>query len=296
MTDPDDDGDPLLVRPYLLGEPGGTTPPASPQTWPEGAAEPVASPGSPDTSPPVPDPPPRRPRRTRLLLVLAVALVLVLAGAAGLVAALLPEPASRTALPVDIPLPSVVVSEPAAVTTAAPPAASTAATTGSRARATSSPTASSLSPAPSTTPASSAPGPASTAPPANRLAPPATDKVGLIHGNGGLCLDLNGAVAVDDNRIQVFTCNDTAAQVWTVAADGTMRVVGKCAVAADDGTVRITSCDGRRSAQWRTGDNSALVNLASEDCLTDPGSGARSGTGVRIEDCSGADRQRWQLP
>ncbi|GAA3338074.1 hypothetical protein GCM10020358_16830 [Amorphoplanes nipponensis] len=103
-------------------------------------------------------------------------------------------------------------------------------------------------------------------------------------------------MAVDDNHIQVFTCNDTAAQRWTVAADGTLRVMGKCAVAADDGTVRITGCDGRPAAQWRAGGNGTLLQLATGDCLTDPGSGTRSGTGVRIEDCSGAERQRWQLP
>jgi hypothetical protein len=127
------------------------------------------------------------------------------------------------------------------------------------------------------------------------IAPP-VDRVGRIHGPGGLCLDLNGGVPTEGNHIQVFTCNDSPAQVWSLAADGTLRVVGRCAVAADDGTVRIRGCDGRRSAQWRAGRDRALVNLAAGDCLTDPGTGTRSGTGVRIEDCSGAERQRWELP
>jgi hypothetical protein len=84
--------------------------------------------------------------------------------------------------------------------------------------------------------------------------------------------------------------------VFNLAADGTLRVVGKCAVAADDGTVRILGCDGRRSAQWRAGQDRALVNLAAGDCLTDPATGTRPGAGVRIEDCSRAERQRWELP
>ena len=128
------------------------------------------------------------------------------------------------------------------------------------------------------------------------MAPPAADRVGRIQGPGRLCLDLNGAVAVDNNHIQVFDCNQSGAQVWTVAADGTLRVLGKCAAAADDGAVRITGCDGRRTAQWRTGPDRTLVNLARDACLTDPSTGTRVGAGVRVESCSGADRQRWDLP
>ena len=302
MTDRDEDADPLLVRPYIQNDPGDPAPTTSAQTWPEAA-----------TDTPAPDPVPTPPgtpapiashraalSRRRPLLLLAVALLLVLAGATAVVAAMLPESGPRTALPVDIPLPSVVVTEPAPTApTATPPAATEATTATTPTRPTSSPTASSPpSPAATTTAPSpsSAPARTTTRPPDAQLAPPPADRAGRIHGNGDVCLDLNGAVAFDGNHIQVFTCNDTSAQVWTVAADGTLRVVGKCAFAADDGAVRIAGCDGRRSAQWRTGDNGALVNLAREDCLTDPGTGTRSGTGVRIEDCSGADRQRWQLP
>jgi len=304
MTDRDDDGDPLLVRPYLLGEPGSTPPHASAQTWPEAAAEPAAVPESPDATVPIrlPAPPPRRGRRHRrpLVLLVAAALTLALLGAAALAASLLPEPRTPSALPIDAPLPTLVASPPAPATTAAPTVATpatTAATT--RPRAVGSPPA---TPAPKTKPKPTTKGPSAvpatpTASPAvDQLAPPAADRIGRIHGNGGLCLDLNGALAVDGTQIQVFTCNDTAAQRWTVATDGTLRIVGKCAASADDGTVRLATCDARRAAQWRAGPDDILVNLATGDCLTDPSNGTQSGTAVRTEDCSAAERQRWELP
>ena len=216
MTDRDDEDDPLLVRPYLRGEPGSTTPHASTQTWPEAAAKPAAAPTT-----------------------------------------------------------TAAATRPQAV--GSPPATSAPTTR---------PTAAGRSAAPATTTAS---------PAVDQLVPPAVDRVGRIHGNGDLCLDLNGALAVDGTQIQVYTCNDTAAQRWTVAADGTLRIVGKCAAAADDGAVRLAGCDGRRAEQWRAGPEDGLVSLATGDCLTDPSAGARSGTAVRVEDCSATEGQRWEL-
>jgi hypothetical protein len=299
MTDRDDDGDPLLVRPYLRDDPGGTAPPAAGPTWPEAAAEPVAAPEPAGATAvlPVAAPAPRGAGRRRLILVLAAALVLVLLGTAAAVWSLLPGPGLTSAGPVGAPLPAPLVSEPAPASTPAPTGREPETTAANRARPASSPTRT-PSPAPTTarTSAAPAPPPAATSEPVPMLIPPPGDRVGRINGPGGLCLDLNGGVPADNNHIQVFTCNDTPAQVWTLAADGTLRVVGRCAVAADDGAVRITGCDGRRTAQWRAGQDRTLVNLAAGDCLTDPGTGTRVGAGVRTEDCSGAERQRWRLP
>jgi len=297
MTDRNDEGDPLLVRPYLLGEPGGAAPPASGQTWPEAAAAPVVEPEPAGATVvlPVVAPRPRGSGRRRLLLVLAAVLALVLIGTAALVSSLLPEPGATSAGPVDAPLPVPAVSEPPSAGTTAPTGAAPRTTAKTRTRATGRPTATPSSRA-TTISARAAPPRTTVTTPAPMLVPPVGDRVGRIHGPGGLCLDLNGGVAADNNHIQVFVCNDTPAQVWTLATDGTLRVVGRCAVAADDGTVRITGCDGRPAAQWRAGRDRALVNLAAGDCLTDPSTGTRSGAGARIEDCSGAERQRWELP
>jgi hypothetical protein len=125
---------------------------------------------------------------------------------------------------------------------------------------------------------------------------PSTARTGAIGGIGGLCLDVDGGVPKDGTIVQVFTCNGSAAQTWTVAADGTLQVVGKCAEAAEDGSVHIATCTGGNARQWRSAPNSALVNQSNAQCLTDPFAGQKPLGGVALSACAGADDQRWKLP
>ena len=120
--------------------------------------------------------------------------------------------------------------------------------------------------------------------------------MGVIRAGGNLCLDLNGGVPADGNHVQVFDCNNTVAQRWTLAADGTLRVVGRCAQVTADATVHIIGCDTRSAAQWRAGPDRTLVNLATSTCLTDPANGTRPATGVLVAACTGAPNQQWTLP
>lgn len=326
MTGQDEDGDPLLVRPYLRDEqaiPAPRSPESSPstasasaasaaETWPE-PGEPSPARGTPAVAAPGPGrrPPVPLPHSRRVLL--ACLTVLALTVASGLAFALWPGSDPADPGLADRPLPAVSATDPA------DPAAELGGGTGSPSAASSSaplprrrttipadkPDAAATGPGPTTAsaarPATSAPAgaaPGLAAPtPAPTLSPaPAAARVGVIGADGGLCLDLNGAVAVDDNHVQVFECNRTAAQVWTLATDGTLRVMDKCAQVIADGTVHITGCDSREAAQWRAGRNQSLVNVATNDCLTDPAAGTRSGAGVRVSDCAGAGNQRWQLP
>ena len=305
-----DDTEPLLVRPYILGGPGVPPPRTSAQTWPETAAEPASPPAADAPAPDSPAPgthaAPRR--RVRVAGLVALAAVLIAAAAVfGVVGALgsrsggSPQAIPDGSLP---PYPSSAV-----VTTSATGAPDR---TGAAPALPAPRTAASSSPAPSpsrsatATPSSARPvtsAPAGLAPtrrvptPEPTVSPvPGSARTGTITGAGGLCLDLNGGVAYDDNHIQVYECNRTSAQVWTLATDGTLRVAGMCARVARDGAVRVTRCDGRESAQWRAAANQALLHLATGACLTDPAAGARSGSGVRVADCAGAGNQRWRLP
>jgi hypothetical protein len=133
-------------------------------------------------------------------------------------------------------------------------------------------------------------------PPSDAFAPqPPVARTGTIRARNNLCLDLNGGVAADDNHIQVYECNGTDAQRWTLATDGTLGVLDKCAFATGDATVHIVTCDGRTPAQWRTS-GQTVVNAANGFCLTDPSNGAGSGTAVTVTSCSGAPNQSWFLP
>jgi hypothetical protein len=135
--------------------------------------------------------------------------------------------------------------------------------------------------------------PATPAEAARLAAPPQAARVGTITAGNGLCLDLNGGVPVDDNHVQVFGCNNTVAQQWTLASDGTLQVAGKCAQVTGDNTVHIIGCDAREQAQWRASTDDALVNVAAGACLT--GADTPS-TPVSVTTCDATDAQQWTFP
>jgi hypothetical protein len=308
VTDHDygDEQDPLLVRPFVLQDSESSDADPSTQTWPSATTREVRSQNASADEPPtqiIPRfTPPRRFSR-RVLLISGIGAVVVLAAAAAAFAALRPSMSTSVASGPDGPLPVVTgpaPSSPAAPTTGPPSEAAHPArhSASASAKASSSLTASSGTPSTSQ-PSSASQSAVATNSSGTGFGPhnvaPATDRTGPIRGQNGLCLDLTGALAFDDNHIQVFTCNSTNAQTWTLATDGTLRVMGKCALTVGDDTVHIVSCDARTTAQWQAS-NSTLVNAANGKCLTDPSGGRTSGTAVIVSACGGSASQRWSLP
>src|SRR5258707_14730736 len=56
----------------------------------------------------------------------------------------------------------------------------------------------------------------------------AASGTGQITGYQGLCLDDRSASTAAYNPIQVYTCNGTNAQQWTVGSNSTLQVLGMC--------------------------------------------------------------------
>ncbi|HEX3782109.1 MAG TPA: ricin-type beta-trefoil lectin domain protein [Pseudonocardiaceae bacterium] len=127
-----------------------------------------------------------------------------------------------------------------------------------------------------------------------------TGNAGPITGYAGLCLDDRGASTADYNPVQVYTCNGTAAQQWTVTGN-TLQTLGKCldvdAGATANGTaVDLYDCNGTGAQVWQPQADGALLNPQSGACLDDPDSSTTAGTQVQIWACSGAANQQWKLP
>jgi hypothetical protein len=123
---------------------------------------------------------------------------------------------------------------------------------------------------------------------------------GAITGYQGLCLDDSNASTADYNPIQVYTCDSTAAQQWTVESNSTLQVLGKCldvngGDTTNGTTVDLYDCNGTGAQTWVPQPNGALVNPQSGKCLEDNGSGG-SGTQAIIYDCNGEADQQWTLP
>jgi chitinase len=128
-----------------------------------------------------------------------------------------------------------------------------------------------------------------------------TQPTGRITGYGGKCVDIASAATANGTAIQLYDCNGTAAQTWTVASDGSIKGLGKCldvtaAGTANGTTIQLYDCNGTGAQQWAKGTNNTLVNPASGRCLDATGPSSANGTRLQIWDCSGAANQQWTLP
>jgi chitinase len=130
--------------------------------------------------------------------------------------------------------------------------------------------------------------------------PPPTGATGPITGYEGLCLDDRSASTANFNPIQVYTCNGTNAQQWTVESNNTLEVLGNCldidaAGTANGTTVDLYPCNGTAAQVWDPQSNGELINPNSGKCLDDTGFGG-SGTQVQIWSCADSSNQQWKLP
>jgi chitinase len=123
---------------------------------------------------------------------------------------------------------------------------------------------------------------------------------GKVTGYQGLCLDDRSASTANFNPVQVYPCNGTSAQQWTVGSGNTLQVVGKCldvnaAGTANGTTVDLYQCNGTGAQTWVPQSNGELLNPASGKCLDDTGFGG-AGTQVQIWSCADTANQQWKLP
>ncbi|MFB7115910.1 ricin-type beta-trefoil lectin domain protein [Streptomyces sp. NPDC056291] len=124
---------------------------------------------------------------------------------------------------------------------------------------------------------------------------------GAFVGLAGKCLDVAGGSTANGTAVQLYDCNSSAAQQWTVQPDGLVRALGKCldvasASTANGAKVQLYDCNGTGAQQWSynasTGD---VVNLAADKCLDVTDNSSANGTRAQIWSCTGAANQKWRL-
>ena len=125
---------------------------------------------------------------------------------------------------------------------------------------------------------------------------------GPIVGYGGLCVDVRGANSANFTPVQVYTCNGTSAQQWTVVQAGsTLHALGKCmdingGGTANGTTVDLYDCNNTAAQVFIPQSNGSLYNPQSGRCLDDTNWSTTPGTQLQIWDCSGNANQQWTLP
>ena len=122
-----------------------------------------------------------------------------------------------------------------------------------------------------------------------------------IKGDHGKCLDDHAASMVNGNKIDIFTCNNSAAQKWTLNSNKTLSVLGKCLTDRNytgAGTKLVLwTCIGHKNQQWHHRSNGEYVLATNGLCLTDPSGSSTDGTQVQIRVCNANLKdQRWSGP
>jgi GH18 family chitinase len=131
--------------------------------------------------------------------------------------------------------------------------------------------------------------------------PPPGGRTGPITGIGGKCVDVAAAGTANGTAVQLYDCNGTAAQTWTVATDGTLRALGKCADVTSGSTangakIQLWDCNGTGAQVWQAQSNGTLRNPQSNKCLDATDNSSANGTRLQIWDCFGGANQVWRLP
>jgi hypothetical protein len=123
---------------------------------------------------------------------------------------------------------------------------------------------------------------------------------GAITGIGGKCVDVAGANTANGTPVQLYDCNGSAAQRWSVGSDGTIRALGKCLDVASGGTadgtpVQLWDCNGSGAQQWAVPSARDVVNIQANKCLAATGGSSANGTRLQIWTCTGTPDQKWTV-
>ncbi|MEU0768568.1 lectin [Streptomyces albogriseolus] len=126
-------------------------------------------------------------------------------------------------------------------------------------------------------------------------------RTGEIRGVNGKCLDVDNAGTADGTRVQIYTCNSSAAQRWTVSGDGTLRALGKCLDVSGggslDGTrIQLWTCNGTGAQVWAAQSDGTVRNPQSGKCLDASGGTWEDRTPVHLWTCHTGPNQKWTLP
>ena len=120
----------------------------------------------------------------------------------------------------------------------------------------------------------------------------------VVTGLAGKCLDVAGANPADGTPVQLYDCNGTVAQQWTVGYDGTLQALGKCLDVTDRSTadgakVQLWTCTGGANQIWSINTAHDVVNPQAGKCLDVTDNNPANEARAQIWTCTGAANQKW---
>ncbi|WP_369176003.1 PQQ-dependent sugar dehydrogenase [Streptomyces mutabilis] len=126
-------------------------------------------------------------------------------------------------------------------------------------------------------------------------------RTGPVRGVNGKCLDVDNAGTADGTEVQLWSCNQSSAQAWTVGGDGTLKALGKCldvsgGASADGTRIQLWTCNGTGAQKWAAQSDGTVRNPQSGKCLDASGGTWNDGTPVHLWTCHTGPNQKWTLP
>ncbi|WP_443079269.1 family 16 glycosylhydrolase [Streptomyces sp. NBC_01498] len=122
---------------------------------------------------------------------------------------------------------------------------------------------------------------------------------GSITGLGGKCLDVAAASSANGTAVQLYDCNNSAAQQWSRGPNDSLRVLGKCLDVKDNSTadgakLQIWDCNGGGNQRWAVSGANDVVNIQANKCMDAGGPGV-NGTLTQLWTCAGTANQKWSV-
>jgi hypothetical protein len=122
---------------------------------------------------------------------------------------------------------------------------------------------------------------------------------GPITGLAGKCMDVAAASSANGTAVQLYDCNGTNAQQWTVSGTS-LQALGKCLDVVDHGTangakLQLWDCTGGTNQQFTVSAAHDIVNTAANKCVDVTGNTSANGTRLQLWTCTGTANQKWTV-
>ncbi len=129
--------------------------------------------------------------------------------------------------------------------------------------------------------------------------PPAGSAVSVLINWNTKCIDVPGGTFVDRAPVQMWTCNNSAAQKWTFDGNVLRTGGGKCLDVDAGGTangssLQIYTCNGTGAQQFVLSGAGDLVNPQSNRCVDIRDWNGNDGARLHLWDCAGTANQKWR--
>ncbi|BCL17369.1 glycoside hydrolase family 64 protein [Micromonospora sagamiensis] len=123
--------------------------------------------------------------------------------------------------------------------------------------------------------------------------------VPLVSNWNNKCIDVPSSNFVDRAPLQMWTCNGTNAQKWTLSGGAVRSQNNKC-IDVDGGAtgngavIQLYTCNGTGAQQFTLTATGDLVNLQANRCVDIKDWNSGDGARLQLWDCAGTANQKWR--